>query len=385
MTFIPNEIINIAFSTTTPLASGASYSSGVLDMTKSTQVQTEITASHDGTLTINFYEDSGGTDSVRTLSIPYFASKGFQLYSAPTFGSFVKYEFENTSASLQTDFYYATKFLPTGLTPQILARNGFLASSMTSSLVRNGSEFNNDRNTGLIGGEESKRKFGVNESVGGALETVWSYSANWVPNQVLNEKLRVKAGGNANDTAAGTGAQTVLVNFLDENLLEIEETISLNGVNQSLATTANCFRLISAKVVTVGTYHGSNVAGITFELTGGNIMGYIAPERGTTEQCILTVPSNKTVYITEILVSVGAADSCDIKLYKTPDSDDLTTPFSGNVEEWTLEDFSGAQIFKLETHLKFDSKTDIWVEAEKVTGGGSARVSVDLNYYTVEN
>lgn len=385
MTFIPNQVIYTSFSTTTPLASSATYSSGVLDMTEWSQVQTEINASHDGTLNITFYSDAGGTDAVRTLSVPYVADNGFQLYSAPTFGSYVKYEFTNTSASLQTDFYYTTKFLAEGLTPQILARSGFLASGMTASLVRSGSEFNSDRNTGLVGGEESKRKFGVNEAVGGSLETVWSYTANWIPNQILNEKLRIKAGGNAADTAAGLGAQSVLVSFLDENLLEVEETIVTNGALASTATTANCFRLLTAKVINCGTYGASNTADIVLELTGGNIMGNIATEKGTTEQAIFTVPSGKTSYITEIMVSVGLADSCDIKLFKRPNADDVTTPFSAVIEEWTLEDFSGGDTFPFSTHLKFDEKTDIWVEAEKITGGGSARVSIDIQYYTVEN
>jgi hypothetical protein len=64
-------------------------------------------------------------------------------------------------------------------------------------------------------------------------------------------------------------------------------------------------------------------------------------------------------------------------------SDDLTTPFSAAITQWTLEDFSGAEPFKLDTHFKIEPKSDVWFEAEKVTGGGNARVSVDFNYYTV--
>lgn len=374
-----------AFSTTTPLASLAVYDSGVLDLTGYTQVQTEVTSDQDGTLDFTFYEDSAGTNEVRSISVPYVSANGYQLYAAPTFGYYVKYEFTNTSASLQTDFFFSTKFLTKALSAQVIAKNGFIAPTMTANLVRTANEFNTDRNIGLIGSQESKRKFGVNTSVGGALETVWSYSTNWIPNQVINEKLRIKSGGNAADDTAGSGAQTVSVIFLDENWLEIEETIVTAGASASTATSANCVRLISAKVVNVGTYHGSNAGGITFELTGGNIMGYIAAEKGTTEQMILSIPANKTAYITEILVSVGQGDSADVKMFSVENANDTTTPFVGKKEEWTLEDFSGAQVFKLDTHLKVESYEDIWFEAEKITGGGSARVSVDVNYYTVTN
>jgi hypothetical protein len=384
MSYFPNRITELAFLTTTPLASSATYDSGVLDMTLSSQVQTEVLASHDGNLGFTFYSDAGGTDAIRTLTVPYVAARGFQLYAAPTFGNYVRYTFTNTSPSLQTDMYYSTKFVTRGISPQILARTGFLAPAMTSTLFRPASDFNSDRNVGLIGGEASGRKFGANLSVGGALETVWTYGSDWVPNQLKNEKLRIAAGGNANDTAAGTGAQSVQVNFLDENLAEVTETLVTAGTSASAATSANCFRLTSARVIDVGTYHGTNTADIVLELTGGNVMGNIAAGAGTTEQAIFCVPAGKTMYITEILVSVGQADSCDVRLFRSADPSDVTGPtFSGVYEEWGIYDFSGAVVFPLTTHLVFPAGTDVWFEAEKVTGGGSARVGVDFNFYTV--
>jgi len=257
---------------------------------------------------------------------------------------------------------------------------------MTANLIRTSNEFNTDRNTGLIGGQESLRKFGVNTSVGTSLETVWSYGSNWVPNQVFNQKLRIAAGGNAADTAAGLGARSVTVQFLDENWLEVEEVIVTSGASASLDTTANCVRLKSAKVTDVGAYHVANTGAIVFELNGsGNIMGNIAALKGTTEQAFTTIPANKTAYIYEIYVSVGLGDSADVKMFISKEADIIAAPFKSKVELWTIADFSGAQIFKLDTHIKLDPKTDIWFEAEKITGAGSARVSVDFSYYTVVN
>lgn len=372
------------FLTTTNLASGATYSSSIIDVNGYTQVQTEILSDTDGTITITFYSDELGTNAVRTLTIPYTAAAGYQFFSAPAFVNYIKYEFNNTGA-LQTDFYYTTKILRTALSPQLLTVEGFLSPSMVATATRPVSTHADDRNIGVIGGQEQKRKFGVNTAVGGALEAVWSYTSDWVPNQIINQKLRIAAGGNAADTAAGAGAQSVTVQFLDENLLEVEEVIVTAGAGVSADTTANCFRLISAKVTDVGTYHVANTGAITFELNGsGNIMGYIAADTGTTEQAITCIPANKTAYITEILVSVGQGDSADVKLFTLKNADDTTTP-SSKVEIWTLEDFSGAQVFQLDTHLKLDAKTDVWFEAEKITGGGSARVSVDFNFYTVED
>ena len=126
-----------AFVTTALLASGATFDSGVLDADGKTQVQTEILASHDGTIDISFCADSGCADVVRSLSIPYVATNGYQFFAAPAFVNYIKYEFTNTTAATQTDFYYTTKFLTTALSPQLLTTDAFIAPAMVTTLGRN--------------------------------------------------------------------------------------------------------------------------------------------------------------------------------------------------------------------------------------------------------
>jgi len=126
-----------AFVTTSLLASGATFDSGVLDAATYTQVQTEIKASHDGTIDISFCSDAAGLDVVRSLSIPYVAADGYQFFSAPAFVNFIKYEFTNAVCFAQTDFYYTTKFLSTGLSPQLLTTGAFIAPAMVAHLGRN--------------------------------------------------------------------------------------------------------------------------------------------------------------------------------------------------------------------------------------------------------
>ena len=380
------QLDGAAFTTIALLADAAVFDSGVLNTDGYTQVQTEITASHNGTLDFVFYEDSAGANEIRSISIPYIAANGYQLYSAPAFGYYVRYKFTNTGGATQTDFFYSTKFLTKGISPQLLAKNGFIAPTMVAGLSRISNDFNTDRNAGLIGGQSSRRASGVNDSVAsGALETVWGYSADWIPNQVVNEKLRIRAGGSAADDTAGAGAQTVEVTFLDETWAEVTETLVTAGASASAATTANCVRLLSAEVINVGTYHKANTAEMIFELTGGNIMGNIAIEKGEYEAAIYTVPAGKTMYITEIFVSCGQADSADIKMFVVDDGSDLTTPFKAKHEEWGVEDFSGAQPIPLTTYLKVAEKSDVWFEAQRITGSGTARVSVDFNFFLINN
>lgn len=126
-----------AFVTTSLLTSGATFDSGVLDADGKTQVQTEILASHDGTIDISFCADASCVDVVRSLSIPYVAANGYQFFAAPAFVNYIKYEFTNNAAVTQTDFYYTTKFLTTSLSPQLLTTDAFIAPAMVTELGRN--------------------------------------------------------------------------------------------------------------------------------------------------------------------------------------------------------------------------------------------------------
>ena len=121
--------------TTTPLAISGQYDTGVLDLQGYTQVQTHIVSDVDGTITVEFCSDSGGT-LVRTLTIPYSAASGFQLFSAPAFTPYVRYKYDN-GLTIQTSFFFETKFLTKSLSGQLLGMDAFIAPSMVANLGRN--------------------------------------------------------------------------------------------------------------------------------------------------------------------------------------------------------------------------------------------------------
>lgn len=126
-----------AFLTTTPLGIGGTFMSPIIDVDGFSQVQTEILASHDGTISINFCSDNACLDVIRSLNIPYLAADGYQFFAAPAFGNFIEYSFANTSGSAQSDFYYTTKILTTSLSPQLLTTGAFIAPAMVATLGRN--------------------------------------------------------------------------------------------------------------------------------------------------------------------------------------------------------------------------------------------------------
>jgi hypothetical protein len=66
--------------------------------------------------------------------------------------------------------------------------------------------------------------------------------------------------------------------------------------------------------------------------------------------------------------------------------DDNTAPFTSVKHfEWGIEDYSGSRDFDLDTYLKFNEKNHIFFEAQRVTGSGTAQVSVDFEMYLIDN
>ena len=136
MAYQPHEpAAEQAYQTTTPLGIGGTYDSGIIDLRGWTQVDTRITADQDGVITIRWYSDAAGTDQVRLLTIPYEAANGFQLFSAPAFTPYNRYEYTNGGVA-QTDFFFETKLLHVPLSPQILGTEAFIAEGMVTQLNR---------------------------------------------------------------------------------------------------------------------------------------------------------------------------------------------------------------------------------------------------------
>lgn len=135
-TEVPARIHSLLFTTTTPINNGVTYDSGVLDVRYFSQVQTHVNASHDGSMVFIFCSDALGTNVVRSITVPYTASEGFKLFSAPCFSDYVQYKFTNNSGSDQTSFLWETKALTSALSAQVLDMTSFISPAMTANLNR---------------------------------------------------------------------------------------------------------------------------------------------------------------------------------------------------------------------------------------------------------
>jgi hypothetical protein len=100
--------------------------------------------------------------------------------------------------------------------------------------------------------------------------------------------------------AAGTGAYTVTVYYLTTAFAEKNITVTMNGTG-AVTVATDIYRVQNARVVTAGTA-GRAVGNITIA-SGGQTYGFISATKTRQRQCVWTVPTGKTLYITNIAFS----------------------------------------------------------------------------------
>jgi len=106
--------------------------------------------------------------------------------------------------------------------------------------------------------------------------------------------LRIKAGGDALDTAAGAGAREVTLQGIDELGNEVTESLATAGASASAVTTNKFIRLYRAWVSSVGRYG---------TMAAGGHEDDIVIEKGTGSQDWLTLDATG---FSELTVTEGA-------------------------------------------------------------------------------
>jgi hypothetical protein len=92
---------------------------------------------------------------------------------------------------------------------------------------------------------------GYNPSVSTTASTVWSGGATSYVQLTSGTALEV-VSASANDTAAGTGARTVVVDGLDASYVPFSETVTLNGVTPVALTNTSAVAINRTYVATAG-------------------------------------------------------------------------------------------------------------------------------------
>ena len=138
--------------------------------------------------------------------------------------------------------------------------------------------------------------------------------------QTLTAKTVTVSAANAADTAAGTGARTILLSGYDASYNKISEIIALNG--QTGVNSVNSYLFVDEiEVLTAGS--GGTNAGIIYAGTGTVTTGVPATQwlqivaaAGVSRAALFVVPAGYTAIIKNFVLSNGTAtNACTVKLW----------------------------------------------------------------------
>jgi hypothetical protein len=226
---------------------------------------------------------------------------------------------------------------------------------------------------GIIPGHAGKIKFGHNAAVGTTEEVIWPLSDGH-SYLAAAETLQVSSS-DADDTAAGTGARTILLEGLDTNKAELTETVTLNGAS-SVETTNAFFRLSRVSVITAGTSL-TNEGLISVKDNADVVtLGQIVAGRGQSQMAFWTVPADRTAFVKQIFAGESNNKKVTVRLYSrdttvTDAAWQLKAELVVNLSDVTRNFF---------IPLKFTEQVDIEMRAVASLTGGDVVAGFVLYY-----
>jgi len=240
---------------------------------------------------------------------------------------------------------------------------------------------------GNVVGHSIVQKYGRNSGVpNGSWEGVLQATAqfNFL---TAATTVRVKAGGNAADTAAGAGAQAVTVEGSDNTGAFVSESIELAGASASAVTTASFWRVYRVYITDgrAGTYGGANTDDIVIENgAGGTDLITILAGEGQSQYAAYAIPLGKTGYLMSITLTADSTKAADFRMYTRSGLTDFTTPFQPK----RLKRFWDGVGEAIHYHpaspiISMSALTDIWFEAQG--SGAVSEVSVDFEILLVDD
>lgn len=382
MTYSPvGGVVSTLNATTTPLAGGATftgtwelctnYAAASIKSYSNVAGTLYVDFSRDGSTTLDSVQLSDGTSGTIGLRDIIIGSQYFRL-------RYINGPGAQSSFTLTCLFYRGAKAaIPT-------TRLGAALGQYTDALtVRLANDPALDTSRGTIGGRSTVNKFGANPDVTASTTEAVTFMGTINFLQAATT-VRIKAGGNVNDTAAGTGARSITVVGLDSNFAEASAVIATNGASASSATATSFWRIFRAYVTDSGTYAGvgagANAGNITVENSaGGTDIITIEAGQGQTQYSGYTVPAGKTAYLTNYYIAVDTAKAATLALYQRLEADDVATPFRGKRLVARVIGLVGSTFRQYDAYPSFPAKTDLWWEVS--TGSGAAAacvVSYDL-------
>lgn len=204
---------------------------------------------------------------------------------------------------------------------------------------------------------------GHNDSVGTTFETIWTEGGVYV--YLANAEVLDIVSTDAKDTSDGVGARTLKIDGLDDNFLEVTETISLNGTTP--VTTSQAFLRVNKVIVIAVGSEGDTAGNIVATGDTSTSVKVFAIEAGTnqSEACLFTVPANKKFLPTFLQLGNGKTDTSTLRFKIRQDPKTATSAF---ITTATLLQSEGLIFSFLPGSVTAPAKSDIQFDGKASTG-----------------
>lgn len=158
---------------------------------------------------------------------------------------------------------------------------------------------------GNVSGHATWTKIGYNPTVGGTEEDIWTAGGVYIPPSA--EMALEFISSSTADTSNGIGVRTMTLYYLDDAFTEKTEVITLSGTTPGTTAATDIFRINALRVTTTGTSKSAVGTIDVRNLTDTPVYTRILPGYTQARNSHYTVPKDKTLYITSITLSSGAA------------------------------------------------------------------------------
>jgi hypothetical protein len=172
-------------------------------------------------------------------------------------------------------------------------------------------EFDINVAAGIVTTMANVHKFGAVVSSSATYDTVWTeqgaYSFPTSPSVV-----NIISSSSTDDDSANTGAETVVIQGLDGDYNEVEETLSTDGTNS--VTGSQLFLRVHRAFVASGV---TNVGDINIR-HGTTVVCQIAADMGQSQVAYYTIPAGKSGYLRSFAATMNKNQENSVRLFQRP-------------------------------------------------------------------
>ena len=216
-----------------------------------------------------------------------------------------------------------------------------------------------DISEGNVSDHEALRRFGHNESVGTAWESV-NHHGGLATYLSSAERLQI-ASSDVKDDVVGVGARTLRISGLDGDYTEISETVDLDGTTNVL-TDSSFLRVHTLTVLSVGS-ENKNAGDITASNNADSAVLMLLGEEENESLCACyTVPADHTAYVVQAMATEASSKGSEFGFF--------VKPFGGLwYMKRTIVLLDSNIVLPMPVPMKLTEKTDIEIRARGILAG----------------